>query len=135
MPDHDQLDAEFARNAADLLDRLTDREVPRRLEPALGERLHALVEDLLGALFFLFQQLLGHEALGEVEARRHARHREQVRLGLQEAGEVRAFEERPPTLLRAVVGEKNPAVRHDALLLRGPAEAVRPFRGHYSPAS
>ena len=50
--------------------------------------LNAFVEHRLGALLLLLEQLLGDEALGEEQARRHARHGEQVRLGAEEVGEL-----------------------------------------------
>src|SRR5439155_8291635 len=68
----------------------------------------------LRALLFLFQQLLGHEALGEKQARRHAGHREQVGLGVEKAGEIAALEKRALALVRAVVREKDLAILHGA---------------------
>src|SRR5439155_2163979 len=99
---------------ADLLDRLADREVSGGVVATVAQRADALVEHRLRALFFLFQQLLGHEALGEKQARRHAGHREQVGLGVEEAGEIAALEKRALALVRAVVREKDLAILHGA---------------------
>src|SRR6266481_3706216 len=87
VADHDEIDPEALREAADLLHRLADRELARGLEAALAQVADALVEHGLGALLLFLEQLLGHEALGEEEARRHRRDREQVGFGLQEARE------------------------------------------------
>src|SRR5688572_17232593 len=49
VAEHDQLRADLLGNAADFLDRLADRENALGLESLRLERLHALIEHLLGA--------------------------------------------------------------------------------------
>src|SRR5262245_29628593 len=116
VAEHDEVDAEALRQPADLLDRLAHREVAVGIEAAIAQRANALVEHRLGALLLLLEQLFGYEALGEEQARRHARHREQVGLRLEEARQVGAFEQRALAFLGAVVGEKDLSILHDALL-------------------
>src|SRR5438105_1575851 len=84
------------------------------VEAALAQRADAFVEHRLGALLFFFEELFGHEALGQEQARRHARHGEQMGFGPQEARQVGALEERALAVLRSVVGEKNLAILHGA---------------------
>src|SRR5204862_7115136 len=84
------------------------------VEAAFAQLAGALVENALGALLLLLEQLLGHEALGEEQARRHARHRKQMRFRFEEAREVGAFEQRAPAFLRAVVRKQDSLVFHDA---------------------
>ena len=112
MADHDQVHTQLLGEAADLLDGLTDGKVPGGLETLLGERPDAFVEHDLGALFLFFQQLLRHEALGQEEAGRHARNREQVDFGVMEYGELGAFEQRPLAFLGTVVSKENLLILH-----------------------
>src|SRR3954467_3072672 len=112
VADHDQVYAGVLGVAADLLDRLADGDLPRGVEAALAQRADALVEYSLGALLLFLEELLRHEAFGEEQARRHARHGEQMRLGAEKAREVRGFQQRPLALLRAVVRQKNLAILH-----------------------
>src|SRR6185295_9320689 len=93
VADHDQVDAEVLGEAADLLDRLAYRELAGGVEAALAQGADALVEHGLRALLLFFQELLGHEALGQEQARRHARDGEEMGLGAEEARPVRALEE------------------------------------------
>src|SRR5438874_2276866 len=92
MAEHDEIDTARLGEAADLLGRLADREMPGGVETALAQRADALVEHALRALFFFFQQLLGHEALGEEQARRHAGDGEQMRLRAEKARQVGGFQ-------------------------------------------
>src|SRR3954463_5436281 len=80
VTDDDDVALDLARQPADLLDRLADREVPGGLEAALLQLRDAFVQHLLGALLLLLEELLGKEPLGEEHARGHPRHREQVHL-------------------------------------------------------
>src|SRR5262245_56082848 len=114
VANHNQVAAQTLREAADLLDRLAHGEVAAGVEAAVAQRADAVVENGLGALFLFLQQLLGHEAFGEEQARRHARYREKMRLRLEEAREIGAFEQRAPAFLGAVVCKKDFLVFHDA---------------------
>ena len=126
MADHDQVHAEVLGEAADFLDGLAHGEVAGGLEAFLGQRPDAFVEHDLGALFLLLEELFGHESFGEKEAGRHARHGEQVRLGMVEHGELGALEKRALALLGAVVGEENLLILHapPPYLARSPTRAI-----------
>src|SRR3979490_1425257 len=118
VADHDQIGAGGFGHADDLLDRLAHRKLPGDVEAPLAQAADALVEHALGAFFFLLEQLLRHEAFGEEKTRRHARHGEQQRLGLQKAREGRAFEKRAAALVGAVVREEDFVVFHRRLPVR-----------------
>src|SRR5262245_45928129 len=53
VAEHDEIDAERLRQAADLLDRLAHREMAGRVEAAVAQRADTLVEHGLRALLFL----------------------------------------------------------------------------------
>src|ERR1039457_1914763 len=110
VSEHDQVNPEFGRDAANLLHRLPHRQVARGIEALLLEEPDALVEDFLGALFFLFQQLLWQKALGQEQAGRHSGHGQEMRLRMDERGDLGAFQQCRASLARSVESHKDPFV-------------------------
>ena len=102
MSEDDQIGPQIGSNAANLLYRLAHCKMAGGIEALLLEQRDSFVEDLLRALFLLFQQFLGQKALGQEQAVRQPGLRQQMGFRLDEIRNFGAFQQRRASLTRSV---------------------------------
>ena len=107
MPHQHQFDAQFGRELADLLDRLTPGHVRAGRKPTPHQLGDAGIEQGSGMRLFLVDDLAGYIAFGEKQAGGHRQHRQQMGFVVRQERDLRRCEQRPLPLGGAVVSHQD----------------------------